>query len=102
MPPRSAPIVPPAAVKARLAAAQFAALTVLDTFKVRGGTPIGDLGWSEAKALANLNEREARVLRYVTNHVANAEPGARVRDVVKPEVVERAIQLAKEASHAAV
>ncbi len=77
------------------------ATTVMDTYKVRGGIAIGDLGWQEAKTLARTNEREARVLRYITDHVANANPGARIREVVKEQVVQNAIRLATEADNVA-
>jgi hypothetical protein len=67
-------------------------LSVFDTFRVRGGRPIGDLTVFEARNLAATNEREARILWAVCDHVAgHADPGTRVRDAVRPEVLERAI-----------
>jgi hypothetical protein len=106
-PPRDpAPWRPSAVNKPRGLAAMVSAQapllkSVFDTYKVRGNLPIGDLSWMEAKSLARLNECEARVLRYITDHVANARPGALIRDVVKVEVVENAIRLASEAANAA-
>ncbi len=91
---------PPRGIDAIAAVQHVVARSVFDTFKVRGGRAIGDLGWAEAKSMARTNEREARVLRFVTDHVANARPGALIRDVVKAEVVEAAIRFATEAENA--
>jgi hypothetical protein len=73
--------------------------TVLDTFKVRDGRAVGDLLWRGLTVFARENEIEGRVLRAIAAHVANADPEAKVRAVVKAEVVEAAIRSAKELAH---
>jgi hypothetical protein len=93
--------VPRSAITARLRAAQMVSDTILDTYKVRGGIAIGDLSWGEAKTLARTNEREARVLRYITDHAVNVRPGELIRNVVKPEIIQNAVRLAEEAENVA-
>ena len=93
------PPKPPRGIAAIASIQHVVARSVIDTYKVRGNVAIGDLAWSEAQAMVHLNEREAQVLRHVTNHVANARPGDIIRNIVKAEVVEEAIKLATERNY---
>lgn len=65
---------------------------LFDTFKVRGGIAIGDLTVYEARTIAETNEREARVLRHVCDHIAGyVPPGTPLRDAIKPATLAKAI-----------
>jgi hypothetical protein len=74
---------------------------LFDSFKVRGGKPIGSLTLYEARQIAATNERESRVLRTLLNHIGEAWPGATIRDLINPQVLARAIGQNMEASDAA-
>lgn len=80
--------------------AQQIALTVLDSYRVRDGRAIGDLTFGELVAMRGANIREASVLKQIKNHVANAESNLRVRDAIKPDVLEKMIQRAAEVEDA--
>jgi hypothetical protein len=92
--------IPPAYLAAARKEAKAIARTVLDSFKVRDGRAIGDLAFHEIEALRAANVREASVFRQIQKHVANADPWARVRDLIKAEDLERMIQRAAEVSDA--
>lgn len=85
----------------------FAALasvnaSLFDTFKVRGGRRIGDLTIFEARKMAGEDEREARILRAVCDHVGNrADGGVTIRQAVSLKVLKRAVEQNMEASDAA-
>jgi len=69
--------------------------TIIDTFKVRDGRALGDLLWRELTVLARENEAEGRVLRAIAGHVANADPEAKVRTIVKAETVDAIVKEAR-------
>jgi len=80
-------------------AAARLALTILDTFRVRDGRPIGDVRYGELDRLRGLNAMEAAVIRQIQDH-AKAPHDARVRDVVKATDLNRMIQKAAEIADA--
>ena len=88
-------------VEAMKANATVVAKSVFDSFKIRDGRPIGDLTFGEIDRIRTTNVREAAVLRQVQKHCAYAEPGAKVRDLVKREDMERFVQRAAEVADAA-
>ena len=88
-------------VEAMKANATVVAKSVFDSFKIRDGRAIGDLTFGEIDRIRTTNVREAAVLRQVQKHCAYAEPGAKVRDLVKREDMERFVQRAAEVADAA-
>jgi hypothetical protein len=85
-----------------LEAMALANKSLFDTYRVRGGRAIGDLTVSEAREMADTNEKEARVLRAVCNHVAGHVPaGTPLRQAVKRSVLERAIAQSLEVTNVA-
>ena len=93
--------VSPSYVEAMKANAGIVAKSVFDSFKIRDGRAIGDLTFGEIDRIRTTNVREAAVLRQVQKHCAYAEPGTKVRDLVKREDMERFIQRAAEVADAA-
>ena len=77
------------------------AKSVFDSFKIRDGRAIGDLTFGEIDRIRTTNVREAAVLRQVQKHCSYAESGAKVRDLVKREDMERFVQRAAEVADAA-
>ena len=88
-------------VEAMKANATVVAKSVFDSFKIRDGRAIGDLTFGEIDRIRTTNVREAAVLRQVQKHCAYAESGAKVRDLVKREDMERFVQRAAEVADAA-
>jgi hypothetical protein len=88
-------------IRAAGAVARHIARTVLDSFRVRDGRPIGDLRWDELERLRADNAMEASVLRQLLRHGNPASPGSLVRDTVSPETLERMIQRGAEVADAA-
>ncbi|MCW5695808.1 MAG: hypothetical protein KIS96_03625 [Bauldia sp.] len=78
-----------------------AAKTVLDTWRIRDGRAIGDVTFAELESLRLENAQEASILRQIKNHIANADPSAKVRDLIKAEQFQRFIQRAAEVADAA-
>jgi hypothetical protein len=75
------------------------AANLLQTIKVRDGRAIGDLKWHELVKLAETNEREARILRYLDSHIANAPSHAAVSDLVSEKTMAAAVAHADGASN---
>lgn len=67
------------------------AKSIMDTFRIRDGRPIGDVSWGEIGGLIADNDREARVLRAVRMHIAEAPSDALIRDIVRASVIEAAL-----------
>jgi hypothetical protein len=78
-----------ASVKSRIA------LTVLDTFKVRG-MMIGNVTYGEIPALIAAGVTGAAVLRQVQRFAANIAANVRIRDFIKPVQMEEMIRKARE------
>jgi hypothetical protein len=74
----------------------MSAPTIFDTITLRDGTPIGDLRWSQLDRFIADNAHEAALLRMVKSHAVPADPNAKVRDVVKIDVLQRFVRQAKE------
>lgn len=81
-------------------ASREVARTVLDSFIIRDGRAIGDVTFGELEKLRRLDLMHANLFSQIRNHVANATPHMRVRDLIKPDVLERMLQKAAEASDA--
>lgn len=65
-----------------------ASQSALDTFRVRNGRSIGDVRRGEIDGLVKENTIEARVLKRVKQHHADAAPSAKVRDLISPATLE--------------
>lgn len=83
-----------AQIAADAAVARQRAYTVLDTFVMRDGRPIGDVRYGELERIATADLVEASVIRQILDH-AKAPHDAKVRDVVKPTVLKRMIAKAR-------
>jgi hypothetical protein len=79
---------------------EMSAPTIFDTITLRDGTPIGDLRWSQLDRFIADNAHEAALLRMVKSHAVPADPNAKVRDVVKIDVLQRFVRQAKESADA--
>lgn len=87
-------------VAAMVKVAKESAITVLDSFKVRDGRAIGDVRVGELERLRSANAMEASVVRQI-QRLGVFNHDARVRDVVKPQELQRIIQRAAEVADAA-
>lgn len=87
------------AVARRAATAIAVQTTVMDTFKLSTGAAIGDVYWGSLHRLRAQSARDAALLRILLNY-GNADPHAKVRDVISVEQLQRAIQLAAEIADA--
>jgi len=87
---------PPRGIDAIATAQRDEHRALFDTFKVRGRIPIGDLTVFEAKQIATTNEREARILRERTEKIGWSEPGAKLRDLIRPADLAKAVQQNRE------
>lgn len=89
--------VPPASGRAAvMRAATNIARSVLDSFKVRDGRPIGDLAFCELENLRFDNAREAAVIQQIQRHYANAPGNALVRELIGEDDLNRFVQKAAE------
>lgn len=79
-----------AAVKTRLSE------TVLDTFTVSDGRPIGDITLAEIPDLRGKSLREAYVLGEIQKQAGRAPSGYRVREIVDAAEVEEMLRKAQE------
>ena len=70
--------------------------TIFDTRKLRDGTPIGDLRWSQLDRFATDNAQEAALLRLIKQHAVPADPNARIRDVVSLDTLQKFVQKSAE------
>lgn len=84
---------------AALAAAKVASISVMDTLKIDGRS-IGDWTVAEARTRGHDKTREGYILTAAARVVANAEPHALIRDVVKVREIQRIQQQAMEAADA--
>lgn len=93
--------IPPArrAVARRAATAIAAELTVMDTFRLSNGAAIGEIYWGSLHRLRAQSARDAALLRILMNY-GNADPHAKVRDVISVEQLQRAIQMSAEIADA--
>ena len=76
------------------------ARSILDTFRVRDGRPIGNVAWGELIVLARSNEREGRILRFIEGQRRGVDPKMKIRDALSAKIVEDAIRFATEAENA--
>jgi len=81
-------------------AALAAAVTIMDTTRVRDGRAIGDVAMGELPRLIGANRTEAALLELVRTRYANASPFARVREVIKVDDLQRMKQQAAEIADA--
>ncbi len=78
---------------AQIAASQIdLAPSILKSYCVRDGRPIGKVFWCELEDLAKENEIEARVLRTIKSLVANPSPGSMVEDLISERVLAQAVK----------
>lgn len=77
-----------------------AARTIMDSYQLSNGTAIGEVYWGSLPRLRAASARDAALLRLLIN-TGNADPHAKVRDVVSVEVMERLIQKSAEMADAA-
>lgn len=75
--------------------------TLLDTWKVLDGRVIGDITFGELDKLSFVSRKEAEVFKRIKDHATNVDPSAKVRDVIKTEVLEKMAAEAEEAARAA-
>lgn len=98
-----APLSPsPGYLRAALRAAPSVARSVLDSFKVRDGRPIGDVPWSGIDRLIAANSREAHLLALIRQHINGtpADPNTPLRELIDADMLARLIQKAAELSDA--
>ena len=94
---KASPSFPSASGRAAvMRAATNIARSVLDSFKVRDGRPIGDLAFCELETLRFDNAREAAVIRQIQRHYANAPGNALVRELIGEDDLNRFVQKAAE------
>lgn len=86
-------------IAAAKAGAQKIATTVLDSYKVRDGRPIGDIRIGELERLRSANAMEAAVLRQI-QRLGYADPNMTVRMIVDHDTLARMIQKAAEVADA--
>lgn len=82
---------PPRGLAAMAAAQAPLVRSVMDTFRLADGRPVGDVCWGEINGLIVANGREGRVLRAIRMHIAEAPGDALVRDIVRASVIEAAL-----------
>jgi hypothetical protein len=97
-PPVAAPSGRPRSI-ADIRAIRTVATTIFDTHKLRDGTPIGDLRWSQIDRFVAANTYEAALLRLVRDYGRPDDPNARIRDVVGLKDMQRIFQKAAEEAH---
>lgn len=87
------PIREPSAIQraAAFAAANMLAKSSLDTFRVRDGRAIGDVRWREIDALIAENSKEAAVLDRIKQHYQVVDQNVKVREVIKPSLLDQII-----------
>lgn len=93
--------VSPAYIAAAKTGAKHLALTVLDSFKVRDGRPIGDVPWSSLDRLIAEGGHEVAVLKILRNRGVPTDKNAPMRLLVGVAEMERTIQKAAEMADAA-
>jgi len=95
------PVREPSASQRTAAAsvAKVVALTILDTLKI-DGRAVGDWTVGEARSSGRAMSREGYILIEAARTVANATGAERLRDVVKPDEMQKIIQRAAEFSDA--
>lgn len=76
------------------------AVTVLDSFRVRDGRPIGDVTFGELAALRGANLMEASLCRLIERHIANPAPDTKIRDAINADTLQRMIQKSAEIADA--
>ena len=73
------------------------AVTVLDTFKIRDGRPIGNVRIGEVERLRAANVMEASIFRQIQHHVAGYTDGTtKIRDLITDKDFQRIQQRAAE------
>jgi hypothetical protein len=90
-----------AAKRAMVEVRKAISVSIMDTFKVRDGRSIGEVRFGELEAMRGESARDAFLFRQLQKHAANADPSARVRDVVKVETLQRMLQKSAELADAA-
>jgi len=93
--------VSPAYITAAKEGAKVLAITVLDSFKVRDGRPIGDVPWSSLDHLISAGGREVAVLKLVRNRGVPTDRNMPIRLLVGVQEMERIVQKAAEMVDAA-
>lgn len=88
-------------IRGAAVAAKAIARTVLDSYKVRDGRCIGDVRMVEVERMRASNAMEASILRQIQRSGVPHTPDMLVREVIKPEQLDRFIQRAAEVADAA-
>ncbi len=68
----------------------------MDSYKLRDGRPIGDVRWGELASLAARSLEEACVLEAIRTRGTPADPGVKVRDILKDADLAEIVARAKE------
>lgn len=90
----------PAERSAARKAAERAAVTIMDTIRVRDGRAIGDVAYGELGRMAASNRREAALFDLIKAHAKPDSEFARVREIVKVVDLQRMIQKSAEIADA--
>lgn len=69
--------------------------TLLDTYRVLDGRILGDILYGDLTSLAVAGVKEGALAKMIRDHVANADPSTKVRDIVKPRDLEKMIKQAE-------
>jgi hypothetical protein len=97
-PPRNVGAVP--SQTSRLAALKVAT-TILDSYKLEDGTPIGDVKMAHIPSIKARYTRHSALLDMIYNHAIPDDPQATVRESIKHETIVRMIQKAAQVQDAA-
>jgi len=77
-------------------AAERAAVTIMDTIRVRDGRALGDVAFGELRRMASTNRREAALFDLIRAHGTPASEFVRVREIVGIGELQRMMQKAAE------
>ena len=97
----SAPIPKPRSPEASFAAVNMGrviGLSVMDTWKLSDGTPIGDVKSGQIPRLKSRSLRDAALLGMIENYAVASDPFTAVRDAVPIQEIQKMIQKTAEVS----
>ncbi|MER9875609.1 hypothetical protein [Mesorhizobium sp. M0195] len=88
--------VSPSYLASAKAGSRLVAMTILDSFKVRDGRPIGDVPWSSLDRLIAADRHSAAFLTLIRDRGVPADRNAPIRQLVSVAEAQRLLQQAAE------